>query len=123
MNLAGEVNFFAIWQRVPGRCIFDVSLGRYGACPSILGGVRISRIIDPGCIDFRRDAHWRYGIIIFVGRALRLPFSSNHGKRSACPTTANKKLRFIKQKHAEIAWPDSSLPSAALPASGSRGLR
>ena len=58
---------------------------------------------------------------IFVGRALRLPFSSTHGKRCACPTTANKKLRFIKQNHAEIAWLDSSLPASALPASGSRG--
>ena len=35
---------------------------------------------------------------IFVGRALRLPFSSTHGKRSACPAKANKKMRFIKQK-------------------------
>jgi hypothetical protein len=43
---------------------------------------------------------------IFVGRALRLPFSSTHGKvaaATACPTTANKKLRFITQNHAEIA--------------------
>jgi hypothetical protein len=40
---------------------------------------------------------------IVVGRTLPLPHSSTHGKRCTCPTKANKKLRFIKQNHAEIA--------------------
>jgi hypothetical protein len=63
MNLARDVNLFAVWQRVRERCVFAVSLGHDGACPSILGGARISRIIDPVYVDFGRKAHWRCGII------------------------------------------------------------
>src|SRR5436190_17368342 len=76
---------------------------------------RLRRLWEEGSLAVRDH--------IVVLRALRLPHSSTHGKRCTCPTTANKKMRFIKQNHAEIAWPDSSLPSAALSASGSRGLR
>ena len=81
---------------------FVVSLGHDGACPSILCGARISGIIDPGYVDFGRKAHWRCGIISLQGDASPATFMT-HGNAMRCPAKANKKLRFIKQNHAEIA--------------------
>src|SRR4029077_16286422 len=54
--------------------------------------------------DHRSRLHrfWEEGSLavrdhIVVGQTLRLPHSSTHGKRCACPTTANKKMRFINK--------------------------
>jgi len=78
---------------------------------------RLRRFLEEGSLAVRDH--------IVVGRTVRLPHSSTHGKVAAatvCPTTANKKMRFIKQKTMRRSHgPDSSLPASALPASGSRG--
>src|SRR5207253_7285092 len=79
MNLGGDVNLFRV------RKVVAAVVGR-GLCVFRAG------VTNPGYNGIFRRNH------IFVERALRLPHSSNHGKRCACPTTANKNTRFIKQK-------------------------